>query len=324
MNKDSKIYIAGHTGLLGSALMEELARPNTGGLAGGGFSNVVTRSHKELDLTDKDGVFSFFSAERPEYVFLAAGKVGGIIDNKTHPAEYLRANLAIQNNVFEACREFDVERLVFYGSSCTYPKECPQPMKEEYLLAGMVEETSLGYAAAKIAGLVGCRVYNEQYGKNRFVALTPNSMYGPNDNFDLDNCHVLSALIRRFHEAKASGAGTVTLWGSGRPRREFIYSRDVAAASLFAVQHGEHLENCHYNVGTGIDYSIKELASIIAEIVDYRGEVLWDKSKPDGAPRKLLDSTRFLSLGWKPKTDLRDGLQKTYQRYCSRLTAKQA
>lgn len=315
MDKDSKIYVAGHTGLLGSALMRELARA--------GFGNIVTKSHRRLDLTQKDSVFAFFAVEKPEYVFLAAGKVGGIIDNKSRPAEYLRANLAIQGNVFEAAREFDVKNLVFYGSSCTYPRQCPQPMKEEYLLTGMVEETSLGYAAAKIAGLVGCKVYNEQYGPNRFIALVPNSMYGPNDNFDLDNCHVLSALIRRFHEAKISNAATVTLWGSGQPRREFIYSADVAAASLFAVQHVDRLQNHHYNIGTGQDYSIRELASIIAEIVDYRGQIVWDKAKPDGAPRKLLDSGKFLSLGWKSQTNFKDGLKKTYEWYRSRPSLEQ-
>ncbi|MBN2136508.1 MAG: GDP-L-fucose synthase [Sedimentisphaerales bacterium] len=311
MDKDSKIYVAGHRGLLGSALMKELGA--------GGFGNIVTRGHRELDLTDKKAVFDFFSSESPDYVFLAAGKVGGIIDNKRHPADYLNVNLGIQTSVFEAATAFESRHVVFYGSSCTYPRECPQPMREDYLLTGMVEPTSLGYAAAKIAGLAACRVYNEQYGVNRFIALVPNSMYGPGDNFDLEHCHVVSALIRRFHEAKIGGAEKVTLWGSGRPRREFIYSRDVAAASLFAVENAGQMENRHYNVGTGVDYSIKELGSIIAETVEYEGQIEWDTSKPDGAARKLLDSERLLSLGWSSTTDLREGLAETYRWYCEQL-----
>lgn len=307
MKKDSKIYLAGHTGLLGSAIAKLLASE--------GFANVVTKPRKLLDLTDKERVFNFFADQRPQYVFLAAGKVGGIIDNKNHPADYLRINLAIQANIFEAATQFDVTNLVFYGSSCTYPKQAPQPMKEEYLLTGMVEQTSLGYAIAKIAGLIACKAYNQQYRSNRFIALIPNSMYGPNDNFDLDNCHVLSALIRRFHEAKIQNAPSLTLWGTGTPKREFIFSEDVAEASVFALRNADRLENNHYNIGTGQDYSIRQLASIIAEIVDYKGKILWDASKPDGAPRKLLDSSRFLALGWDPKTEFHEGLKKTYKWY---------
>jgi len=314
MFKDSKIYVAGHTGLLGSALIRKLSEQ--------GYSRVVTRSHAELDLTDKRAVFDFFSIENPEYVFLAAGKVGGIVSNKTYPADYLHINLAIQDNVFEASQKYEIRRLLFYGSSCIYPKFSPQPIKEQYLLTAPLEETSEGYATAKIAGIIACRVYNQQSRSrstsgqtNRFIALVPSNMYGPNDNFNLESCHVLSALIRRFHESKINHTESVTLWGSGTPRREFIFSEDVAEASLFAMEHIEQLENRHYNVGTGVDYSIKELTASVAEIVGYEGKVLWDTSKPDGAPRKLLDSSRFLSLGWRPTVSIDEGIRKTYQWY---------
>jgi len=315
MDKGAKIFVAGHTGLLGSALVKELARR--------GFRNVIAMPRRRLDLTNKESVFHFFATERPAYVFLAAGKVGGIIDNKTYPADYLHANLAIQVNLFEAAHRFGVEKLVFYGSSCMYPRECPQPMKEEHLLTGMVEQTSLGYAVAKIAGTIACRVYNQQYGHTRFIALVPNSMYGPNDNFDLHNCHVLSAMIRRFHDAKINRAAVVTLWGTGRVRREFIHSSDVAAASVFAVLNADKLENHHYNIGTGTDYSIEELASMVSEVVGYKGKLEWDTTKPDGAARKLLDSSKFQSLGWQPTVELRDGLRSTYQWYCAEGPAGQ-
>jgi GDP-L-fucose synthase len=228
--------------------------------------------------------------------------------------------LAIQDNVFEATQKFEVEHLVFFGSSCTYPKLAPQPIKEEYFLTGPIEQTSAGYAAAKIAGLFACKVYNSQYHSNRFIALLPNSMYGPNDNFDLENSHVLSALIRRFHEAKLSGAESVTLWGSGTPRREFLFAEDVAEAAVFAIENADKLENSHYNIGNGVDYSIKELAEIIAETVGFEGEICWDTDKPDGTPRKLLDSSRFQALGWQPVTEFRQGLEITYnwfkENYC--------
>ncbi|MHC4158305.1 MAG: GDP-L-fucose synthase family protein [Planctomycetota bacterium] len=316
MYKDSKIYLAGHTGLLGTALMKRLS--------GDGYGNVITRSHSELELTDKNSVFDFFSTERPEYVFLAAGKVGGIASNKSYPAEYLHANLAIQDNVFEAAQEYEVRHLIFYGSSCSYPKVCRQPMKEEYLLTGLTEETSEGYAIAKIVGIVGSRIYNQQYNTNRFIALIPSSMYGPNDNFDIEHSHVLSALIRKFHEAKINKAGSVSLWGSGKPRREFIFSEDAAAASVFAMKNAEHLENSHYNIGTGVDYSIEELAAITAKIVGFEGEILWDRSKPDGARQKLLDSTRFTSLGWKPTVGIEEGLRRTYEWYKEQSLAEAA
>lgn len=211
--------------------------------------------------------------------------------------------------------KYDIKNIIFYGSSCTYPKICEQPMKEEYLLTGAIEETSMGYAAAKIAGIIGCKSYNTQYSNNRFICVIPNSMYGPNDNFDLDNSHVFSAIIRRFHEAKNNGDNSITLWGSGNPRREFIFSEDVADASIFLMQNVHKLENTHYNLGTGIDYSIKELAQNIASVVGYDGEIIWDTSKPDGTPRKLLDSSKFLALGWKPKVTFEKGLEITYKWY---------
>jgi len=316
MYKDSKIYLAGHTGLLGTALMKRLMSD--------GYSNMIRRSHSELELTDKNSVFDFFSTEKPKYVFLAAGKVGGIVSNKSYPAEYLHVNLAIQDNVFEAAQEYEVSHLIFYGSSCSYPKVCRQPMKEEYLLTGLTEETSEGYAIAKIAGVIGCRVYNQQYNVNRFIALIPNSMYGPKDNFNIKNSHVLSALIRRFHEAKINNAESVSLWGSGKPRREFIFSEDVAAASVFAMENADHLENSPYNIGTGVDYSVEKLAGITARIVGFEGEILWDMSKPDGAQRKLLDSSKFMSLGWKPTIGIEEGLRRTYEWYQEQSVAQAA
>jgi GDP-L-fucose synthase len=310
MFKDSKIFVAGHTGLLGSALIKKLNEH--------GHKHIITRSHAELELTNKDAVFDFFSTERPEYVFLAAGKVGGIISNKTYPADYFHINISIQDAVFEAAEEYGVKQLIFYGSSCIYPKFSTQPIKEQYLLAAPIEETSEAYATAKIAGIIACKAYNQQYQTNRFIALVPNSIYGSGDNFDLENSHVLSALIRKFHEAKINNRQSVTLWGSGKVRREFIYSEDVAEASLFVIQHVNQLENKHYNVGTGQDYSIEELAASVAKIIGYEGKVLWDTSKPDGAPRKLLDSSRLLSLGWKPVVGLEDGLSRAYRWYQNR------
>jgi len=313
MYKDSKIYVAGHSGLLGSALIKRLTE--------NGYGNLITVPHDQLNLTDKKCVHDFFSLRKPEYVFLAAGKVGGIVSNKTYPADYLHINITIQNNVFDAAQKYKVKHLIFYGSSCTYPKHSSQPIKEEDFLAGHIEETCLGYATAKITGIAACKVYNEQYQMNRFIALIPNSMYGPNDNFDLENCHVLSALIRRFHEAKINNSDTVKLWGSGKPRREFIFSEDVAEASIFAIQNAVRLENQHYNIGTGVDYSIQELALKIAKVVGYDGKISWDSSRPDGVSQKLLDSSMFSSLGWGPKVNLEQGLQITYKWYQNKINA---
>lgn len=311
MHEKSKIYVAGHRGLIGTAIVKKLKEL--------GFSNLLLRTHSELELTDKKNVFDFFSHNKPEYVFLCAGKVGGILDNKTHPADYLHVNLSIQDNVFEAVQTNDVKRIVFLGSSCIYPRDISGPIKEEILFGGPIEVTSQGYAAAKIAGVIGCKVYNEQYGVNRFIALVPNSTYGPGDNFDLHNSHVLSALIRKFHEAKKNNNCSVTLWGSGNPRREFIYSEDVAEASIYAVKNSGLLKNRHYNLGTGKDYSIKELAEIICEVVGYKGRICWDTDKPDGTRQKLLDSSEFMSLGWKPRMNLKEGIEQTYKWYLSKI-----
>lgn len=304
-DKTDKVFVAGHKGLLGSALMERLKAD--------GFSNILTAGRAELDLTDFLAVDAFFAKHKPDIVFLAAGKVGGIVGNKTYPADFLRINSAIQYAVFEAAHKYDARHVVFYGSSCTYPKLCPQPMKESDWLTGAIEETSIGYAAAKISGMVGCKSYNTQYGYNKFICLVPNSIYGPNDNFDLENSHVLSALLRRFYEAKLGYASEISLWGSGSPKREFVHSYDAAAASIFAVQNAEKLENAHYNIGSGEDISIRGLAEKIASIVGYEGKLAWDTSKPDGTPRKFLDSSRFLSLGWKNSVDFDEGLKSTYE-----------
>lgn len=311
MFKDSRIYVAGHTGLLGSAILKKLKSE--------GYRNILTITHKELDLIDQKSVDDYFKKERPEYVFLCAGLTGGIIANKTYPATFFHTNIAIQDNVFQASHIYNLKHLIFYGSSCVYPKNCPQPIKEKYLLTGEIEETSDAYATAKIAGIIACKSYNNQYKTNRFIALIPNSMYGPKDNFDLENSHVLSALIRRFHEAKKEGKNKITLWGSGNPRREFIFSEDVADASIFAMMNVGRLQNIHYNLGTEIDYSIRELAEIVAGIVGFKGKIEWDMTKPDGTPRKLLDNSRFLNLGWKPATTLEEGLEITYRWYSKNI-----
>ncbi len=311
MYKDSKIYVAGHAGLLGSALIKKLSAE--------GYVNIITKTHDELDLTQQQAVDDFFRNEQPEYVFMAAGLTGGIMANKTYPATFLHTNIAMQDNVFEAAHKCGVKHLIFYGSSCIYPKESQQPIKEEYLMTGGIEETGEAYAIAKIAGVIACRVYNSQFKTNRFIALLPNSMYGPNDNFELENSHVLSALITKFHKAKMKKEDKIVLWGSGNPRREFIFSEDAADASIFAMMNADKLQNIHYNIGTGIDYSIKELAGLIAEIVRFNGEILWDTDKPDGTHRKLLDSSRFLNTGWKPSTTLERGLETTYQWYLNNL-----
>lgn len=306
-NKRSKIFVAGHKGLLGSAILKVLRND--------GHTNIITKTHKELELTDKIAVEKFFKENNIDYVFLCAGKVGGIIGNKTNPASYLHENMLIQDNIFEMANKYDVKNVIFYGSSCTYPKVCPQPMKEEYWLTGAIEETSMGYAAAKIAGIIGCKSYNTQYNTNRFICVVPNSIYGPNDNFDLENSHVFSALIRKIDTAKEENQESLMLWGSGNPRREFIFSEDVASASIFLMQNAQKLENSHYNLGSGTDYSIKELANAISKVVGYGGKIEWDIEKPDGTMKKLLDSSKFLDLGWKPKVNFEDGLEITYKWY---------
>lgn len=305
MFKDSKIYIAGHTGLLGAALLSKLK----------GYKNVITKPHNKLDLTKKKCVDEFFNKERPEYVFLSAGLTGGIAANKNFPAAFFHTNIAIQDNVFEAALKYNVKHLIFYGSSCVYPKYCQQPIKEEYLMTGELESTSEAYSAAKIAGIFACRAYNRQFNTKRFIALIPNSIYGPHDTFDKENSHVAAALIKKLHEAKSKGEKNLLLWGSGIPKREFIFSSDAAEASIFAMNNADRLENSHYNVGTGIEYSIREIAEIIANIVKFKGKIEWDITKPDGTPRKVLDSNKFFSLGWQPVTTLENGLRLTYKWY---------
>ena len=307
-DKKSKIYVAGHTGLLGSAIIKKLNES--------GYTNIIVKPHSELDLADQKAVGDFFKHEKPEYVFLAAGLTGGIIANRTYPADFFNTNIAIQANIFQSALKYDVKRLIFYGSSCVYPKNALQPIKEEYLLSGQIEETSEAYASAKIAGIIACKAYNNQYKASRFISLIPNSIYGPNDNFDLENSHVLSALIRKIHESKVNNTDRVVLWGSGNPRREFIFSEDVAAASIFIMFLNEdYLKNAYYNIGTGKDYSIKELAEMISDIVGFKGNIEWNANKPDGVQRKLLDSSKFLSLGFKPLISLEKGLRTTYDWY---------
>jgi GDP-L-fucose synthase len=307
MYKKSRIYIAGHTGLLGSAIFRCLtARGHTG---------IIIRESRDLDLTRQGDVDDFFVREKPEYVFLAAGLTGGIEANRTLGATFLHTNLAIQDNVFQAAISAQVKGLIFYGSSCMYPKDCAQPVKEDYIFTGKLEETSLGYAAAKIAGTVACRVYNQQFSRTRFIALVPPTLYGPGDDFDPVRSHVLSGMIAKFHAARAQNRSSVTLWGSGNPRREFLYCDDAADASVFAMTAADKLENRHYNIGSGIDVSIRELSCTVAQIVGYEGEVIWDSQRPDGAARKLLDSGDFMRLGWKSFTALQDGVRKTYDWY---------
>ncbi|MEI8033176.1 MAG: GDP-L-fucose synthase [Chlorobiaceae bacterium] len=302
MKKDSKIYVAGHNGLVGSAITRKLESE--------GYTNIIRRSKTELDLMDKSAVDRFFDSCKPEYVFLAAAKVGGILANDTFSAEFIYNNLSIQNNVIHAAHLYGARKLMFLGSSCIYPRECPQPMKEEYLLTGKLETTNEAYAIAKIAGIKMCQAFNKQYGTN-FISVMPTNLYGPHDNFDLNSSHVLPALIRRFHEAKSENKTEVIMWGSGRAKREFIFVEDMADACIFLM------ENCDgneiVNIGTGEEITIRELAELIAEIVGFNGTIVNDTSKPDGTPRKLLDVSRLHSLGWTHKTPLRRGIEATYQ-----------
>jgi len=307
MQKNDLIYVAGHTGLIGSALVRRLKQQ--------GFNNLLLVPHAELELTDLDGVNTFFSKHQPKFVFLAAGRVGGIIENQTYPADFIRTNLAIQLNVLDAAHRNGVKKLVLFGSSCMYPRECPQPMPEDYLLSGKPEPTSIAYAMAKLAGVQMCLAYNKQFGEQRFIPVIPNSAYGPNDNSDPKAGHVLSVLIRRFHEAKQEGTDQIALWGTGSPRREFIHADDIADASIWLLtQKAEDLD-LPINLGVGSDYSIKELAEQVAEVVGYCGAINWDTSKPDGAPRKLLDSSRIKSLGWQAQVQFKEGLKDTYEWY---------
>ncbi|MBU4375283.1 GDP-L-fucose synthase [Patescibacteria group bacterium] len=304
LNKNSKIYVAGHRGLVGSAIIRSLIKQ--------GYNNLITKTRQELNLLDAQTVAEFFKKEKPEYIFLAAAKVGGIMANKTYPAEFIFENLTIQNNIIHNAYLNKVKKLLFLGSSCIYPKLSPQPIKEEYLLTLELEPTNKAYAIAKIAGIVMCQSYNRQYGTNFIVAM-PTNLYGPNDNFNLGTSHVLPALMRKFHEAKKNDKKEIEIWGTGVARREFLHVDDLANACVFLMNNYNNSDII--NIGTGEDLSIEELAEIIREIVDFKGKIKWDSSKPDGTPRKLLDVNKLHKLGWKHKINLEKGITNIYQWY---------
>ncbi|HPV83209.1 MAG TPA: GDP-L-fucose synthase [Nitrospira sp.] len=304
----ARIYVAGHRGMVGSAIVRALTAR--------GYDNLIVRTSAELDLRDNRQVAGFYSETKPEYVYLAAAKVGGILANSTLPAEFIYDNLAIQTNVVHQAYLHGVKKLLLLGSSCIYPRDSPQPMKEEYLLTGPLEPTNEWYAVAKIAGIKMCQAYRRQYGCD-FIAAMPTNLYGPNDNFDLQTAHVLAALLRRFHEAREQGT-TPTLWGTGAPRREFLHVDDCADACLFLMD--RYSDPMIMNVGAGQDIAIAELAALVAEVVGYQGGMHWDRAKPDGMPRKLMDSSRIAALGWKPSTALADGLRRTYSWYRQQLS----
>lgn len=324
MDRGTKIYVAGHRGLVGSALMRHLAAA--------GHNNMITQTHAELDLTDQHATRAFFQQQKPEYVFLAAAKAGGIYANKEYPAEFIWQNLAIQTNVIHESWQAGVKRLLFLGSSCIYPRDCPQPMKEEYLLTGPLEPTNRAYALAKIAGIEMCWSYNRQYGTH-YLAVMPTNLYGPGDNYDLKESHVIPALIRKMHEAKVRGDKEVVAWGTGTPRREFLYNDDLADACVFLMNllddQYQSLITDHelpplLNIGCGEDLTVRELADLVKEVVGYEGKIRWDETKPDGTPRKLLDVSRLRALGWKPTTGLKEGITKAYEDYLSCLKEKKS
>lgn len=306
--KEQKIYIAGHRGMVGSAVLQTFKTH--------GFEHIITRSKSELDLRNQHQVQQFMVEEQPDVIILAAARVGGILANDRYPYPFIYDNLAIENNVINAGHVHDVDKLIFLGSSCIYPKHAAQPIKEEYLLTGKLEPTNQWYAVAKIAGIKLCEALNKQYDRN-YVSLMPTNLYGPRDNFDLETSHVVPAMIRKFHEAKENGDSAVKLWGSGNPRREFLHVQDLANAILFAVE--EDLEGDMYNVGTGMDMTIRELAYLIQKIVGHRGEIIWDTTKPDGTPRKLLDVSKIYSKGWKHECSLEEGLKETYNWFLKHL-----
>ena len=301
MNLDAKIYVAGHRGLVGSAIVRNLEDK--------GYKNIIYRTHKELDLTNQEAVRRFFEEEKPEYVFLAAAKVGGIHANNTYPADFIYENLMIQNNVIKAAHDFEVKKLLFLGSTCIYPKMAPQPIKEEYLLTGSLEETNEAYAVAKIAGLEMCKFFKRQYGDN-FISCMPTNLYGSNDNFDLKNSHVLPALIRKFHEAKVNNSEAVEVWGTGTPLREFLYVDDMADACVFLMENYDGEQ--HVNIGTGEEVSIRELAETVKEVVGFDGELVFNTEMPDGTPRKLTTVDKLHGLGWKHKVSLDKGIRLAY------------
>lgn len=304
MKLNDKIYVAGHNGLVGSAIVRLLKKK--------GYTNIVVRSSAELDLRDQRAVYDFFEQIQPQYVFLAAARVGGIMANQTYPADFIFDNLAIQNNVIHASYKTGVEKLLFLGSSCIYPKNAPQPIQEDYLMTGFLEPTNDAYAIAKIAGIKMCQAYHRQYGC-RFISAMPTNLYGQGDNYHLQNAHVLPALLRKFHEAKINNEPSVTVWGTGKPRREFLHVDDAAMACYFLMQRYESPEII--NVGSGMDHTIREMATIIKKITNYQGEIVFDETKPDGTPRKLLNVDKITALGWKPMIDLEEGLASTYNNF---------
>lgn len=302
MDKRARIYVAGHQGLVGSAILRQLRAQ--------GYQNVIIIPREELDLLEQEAVYRLFAREKPEYVFLAAARVGGIEANRSFPAQFIRENLLIQSHIIDAAYNNGVRKLLFLGSSCIYPALAPQPLKEEYLLNGSLEETNEAYAIAKIAGIKMCQAYNRQYGCN-YISVMPTNLYGPGDNFDLNTSHVLPALIRKFHEAKIRQDKEVVVWGSGKPRREFLHVDDLASACIFLMQNYDQPEII--NIGTGKDISIANLASLVKNIVGYEGKIVYDHSKPDGTPRKLLDTSKLKALGWQPQITLRQGIESTYR-----------
>lgn len=302
MDRNAKIYVAGHKGLVGSAIVRNLKKR--------GYKNIITRTHGELDLKNQKTVEEFWRDEEPEYVYLAAAKVGGILANNQYPADFIYENLMIQNNVIKAAHDFNAKKLLFLGSTCIYPKNAPQPIKEEYLLSGFLEPTNEAYAIAKIAGLEMCKFFKRQYGDN-FISCMPTNLYGPYDNFDLKSSHVLPALIRKFHEAKEEGKPSVEVWGTGTPLREFLHVDDMADACIFLMENYNGEE--HVNIGTGEEVSIKQLAETVKEIIGYKGQLLFNSDKPDGTPRKLTDITKLHELGWKHSINLREGIEDSYK-----------
>lgn len=309
MNKEAKVYIAGHRGMVGSAIKRRLEKD--------GFNNIICKTSSELDLRDQKAVADFFAVEKPDYVFLAAAKVGGIHANNTYPAEFIYDNLMIESNIIHQSYLNDVKKLLFLGSSCIYPKMAPQPIKEEHLLTGILEPTNEPYALAKICGIKMCEAYNRQYG-TKYISAMPTNLYGLNDNYHPENSHVLPALIRRFHEAKEAGKAEVVMWGTGKPLREFLFADDLADACVFLMDNYE--DNEHVNVGSGKEITIGDLAKVVAEVIEYKGKITNDLSKPDGTPRKLMDSGKLFDMGWKPSVGFKDGIRIAYEdfkkRYC--------
>jgi len=302
--KTAKIYVSGHRGMVGSAIVRRLKMA--------GYGNIVMRSHDEMDLLDQRVVLDFLKREKPDFIFCAAAKVGGIQANNTYRADFIFENIMMQNNLIHGAHLADIQRLLFLGSSCVYPRDCPQPIREEYLLTGSLEQTNEPYALAKIAGIKMCEAYNTQYGR-RYVSVMPTNLYGPNDNYDLSNSHVLPALMRKTHEAMISGYKTLTVWGSGRPKREFLHVDDMADACVFLME--KNIDEGLYNVGTGVDVSIRELAEIVMQMIGFKGDIVFDSSKPDGTLRKWLDVSRMTALGWRSQISLVDGIRATYRDY---------